>query len=205
MVEMGKILEEFTSYAWILLVVGIGINVVGAFIAQSLRLPIWLDAIGTILVAVLAGPWVGAASGAATNIIKWVTFDPVGGPYALTQLAIGLAAGYAYKAGYYTKKSNIIQVLGVSFLIAIISTIISAPITVYLFGGVTGGGVDVITALLLGTGEGEDAMGGLLTAVFGSELIGDILDKTASVVLVFVIMQLLPNKYFQAGRKKRKR
>lgn len=202
--SLKKIMDEFTPYALVLIVIGIVINVVGAFIAQSLRLPIWLDAIGTILVAVLAGPWVGAASGAATNIIKWVTFDPVGGPYAITQLAIGLAAGYAYKAGYYTKKSNIIQILGVCLLMAVVSTVISAPITIYLFGGVTGGGVDLITAMLLGTGEGEDAMGGLVTAVFGSELLGDLLDKTASVILVFVIMQLLPDKYFKAGAKKKR-
>ena len=193
-----EIQKEFTSYAWILLVVGIGINWVGGFIAQTLRLPIWLDAIGTILVAVLAGPWVGALSGALTNLVKWVTFDPVGGPYAITQLAIGLAAGYAYKMGYFTKKSDAVQILGVSFIIAIISTIISAPITVYLFGGVTGGGVDVLTAMLLGTSDGS--MGGLLTAVFGSELLGDLLDKTASIVLVYIIMNFLPAEYFKAGK-----
>ena len=119
-------------------------------------------------------------------------------PYALTQIGIGLLSGYLYKMGYYTKKSNVIQLAGVCFTMAILSTIISAPITVYLFGGVTGGGVDVITAMLLGTGEGADAMGGLLTAVFGSELIGDLLDKTASVLVVFAIMTLLPDKYFKA-------
>jgi len=192
-----KIVSEFTSYAWILLVVGIGINWVGGFIAQSLKLPIWLDSVGTMIVAVLAGPWVGALSGALTNIVKAVTFDPVGAPYALTQLAIGLAVGYAYKNKILGKKSSVVQLLGVSFLVAIISTLVSAPITVYLYGGVTGGGIDVLTAMIFGTTDGS--MGGLLTAVFGAELLGDLLDKTASILILFGIMKLLPDKYFKTG------
>jgi len=45
-----SISEDFTTRAWVLIPIGIGINVVGGYIAQVLRLPIFLDVIGTILV-----------------------------------------------------------------------------------------------------------------------------------------------------------
>lgn len=201
--DLKDIKKEFTAYGWLLVVLGIGINWVGAFIASTLTLPVWLDVIGTLLVAVLSGPWTAALSGAATNLIKWLTFDPVGGPYLLTNVAMGLVAGYAYKLGKFTKKSGLVDLLGISLLLAVVATAISAPVTVYIYGGVTGGGVDLITAMLLGTGEG--GMGGLLTAVVGSELLGDLMDKTVSVFLIFGIMKLLPDKYFKSSTKRRKR
>ena len=39
----------------------------GGVLVTTLRLPLYLDTIGTILVAVLAGPWVGALTGIITN------------------------------------------------------------------------------------------------------------------------------------------
>ncbi|VVB75885.1 ECF transporter, substrate-specific component [Candidatus Tiddalikarchaeum anstoanum] len=197
--DFKEIKKEFNSYGLLLIVVGIVINWVGAFIAQTLKLPVWLDVIGTMLVAVLSGPWTGAVAGAATNIIKWVTFDPVGGPYFVVNMAVGLLTGYLYKIGRYNKKSGIIDLLGVTVALALISTAISAPITVYIYGGVTGGGVDLLTALFLGTSTTH----GLLTAVIGSELLGDIMDKAISVFLVFAIMNLLPDKYFKSETQKK--
>ena len=39
-----------------LVAMGISLNVIGALIALTLRLPIYLDSIGTILIACLLGP-----------------------------------------------------------------------------------------------------------------------------------------------------
>lgn len=39
--------------------IAIAINYIGANIALFLRLPIYLDMIGTLLVAVVFGPWLG--------------------------------------------------------------------------------------------------------------------------------------------------
>jgi energy-coupling factor transport system substrate-specific component len=49
--------------------VGIGVNVVGGLLAGSLKLPVFLDTIGTILAAAILGPWWGALTGGLTNII----------------------------------------------------------------------------------------------------------------------------------------
>lgn len=182
--------KEFSTYGLALIPIAIGINWAGGFLAQSLRLPLWLDTIGTMIAAVLAGPWVGLVAGGTTNLVKNLTFDPIGAVYGIVNAAIGLIVGYMYKFGKYTEKSNWLEVLGVGLLLAFVATIISAPITVYFFGGVTGAGADLITAMILGTGETT----GLLTAVFGSELVTDVLDKVLSVFIVFAVMKKIPSR-----------
>jgi energy-coupling factor transport system substrate-specific component len=182
--------KEFSTYGLALIPIAIGINWAGGFLAQSLRLPLWLDTIGTMIAAVLAGPWVGLVAGGTTNLVKNLTFDPIGAVYGIVNAAVGLIVGYMYKAGKYTEKSNWLEVLGTGLLLAFVATIISAPITVYFFGGVTGAGADLITAMILGTGETM----GLLTAVFGSELVTDVLDKVLSVFIVFAVMKKIPSR-----------
>ena len=46
-----------------LMPVAIAINIAVGAIIVALRLPIYLDSIGTVLVGVLAGPWAGALTG----------------------------------------------------------------------------------------------------------------------------------------------
>ena len=55
--------KDFTLMAILLMPVGVAINIVGGQLVNFLKLPLHLDAIGTILVACIAGPWVGALTG----------------------------------------------------------------------------------------------------------------------------------------------
>ena len=52
-----------------LMVVAIAINIAVGSLTVALRLPIYLDSIGTVLVGVLAGPWAGALTGILSNLI----------------------------------------------------------------------------------------------------------------------------------------
>ena len=45
----------FTTTAWVLIPVAIGINLIGRFFTQTLNLPLFLDTIGTTMAAFLAG------------------------------------------------------------------------------------------------------------------------------------------------------
>jgi energy-coupling factor transport system substrate-specific component len=49
----SRIASDFTTRAWVLISAGVGINIVGGTLVTVLQLPIFLDAIGTILVALL--------------------------------------------------------------------------------------------------------------------------------------------------------
>ncbi|WP_201780846.1 ECF transporter S component [Aneurinibacillus tyrosinisolvens] len=56
---------------------GIGINILGGTLAQVLKIPLlFLDTIGTVLVAVLCGPWWAAAAGTLTNVIQGMITSP---------------------------------------------------------------------------------------------------------------------------------
>ena len=59
---MGRISRQFTTRTIVLMPIAIAINIVLGYTVQSvLKLPIYLDSIGTILVGVLAGPIAGRA------------------------------------------------------------------------------------------------------------------------------------------------
>src|SRR5574338_702777 len=94
---MSWLSRQFTTRVIALMVVAIAINIVLGYTVQTvLKLPVYLDSIGTILVGVLAGPIAGAVTGAASNLI-WQYAPGIGGgtigPFAITALVIGLLAG----------------------------------------------------------------------------------------------------------------
>ena len=79
---------KFNTAALVLIPAAVGINYIGKLFAGVLKLPLWLDSIGTCLAACLAGPVVGAIAGAANNLIYGLTMDPylqympfTGGPW----------------------------------------------------------------------------------------------------------------------------
>jgi len=82
-----------------LMIVGIAINIAVGATTTALRLPIYLDSIGTVLVGVLAGPWAGALTGILANLI-WAFLPVPGGAgpviafFAPVAGVIGLMAGF---------------------------------------------------------------------------------------------------------------
>ncbi len=102
---MDWISRQFPTRVIVLMPVAIAINIVLGYTVQSvLKLPIYLDSIGTILVGVLAGPLAGLATGALSNII-WQYAPGIGGgtigPFAITAAVIGLLAGLWGHLGVY--------------------------------------------------------------------------------------------------------
>jgi hypothetical protein len=102
---MSWLSRQFPTRVIALIPVAIAINIVLGYTVQSvLKLPIYLDSIGTILVGVLAGPIAGAVTGAASNII-WQYAPGIGGgtigPFAITAAVIGLLAGLWGYLGVY--------------------------------------------------------------------------------------------------------
>src|SRR5689334_3141705 len=87
------------------LVGAIALNiVVGHLVQRELRLPLFLDSIGTILVAALLGPLPASLVGVLSNLI-WATVLGVPEilPFSLTALVIGLASGVAIAKGAFSR------------------------------------------------------------------------------------------------------
>ena len=64
-----SIKDDFTMLTILLIPIGVAVNVVGGNLASLLKLPMYLDTIGTIFTGIIAGPWVGAVTGLLTNIV----------------------------------------------------------------------------------------------------------------------------------------
>jgi energy-coupling factor transport system substrate-specific component len=76
-----------------MIVVGIGINIIGGTLASALKLPLFLDTIGTMLSAVLLGPWPGALTGLLSNVFQGIISGPTTIPFGIVNAVIGLIVG----------------------------------------------------------------------------------------------------------------
>ena len=61
--------RHFSSQALVLIVISIAINMIGGQLASMVKLPIFLDSIGTLISAVLLGPVIGMLTGLLTNLL----------------------------------------------------------------------------------------------------------------------------------------
>ena len=109
--------RDLTTATLTLMVVAIAINVAVGSITYALRLPIYLDSIGTVLVGVLAGPWAGALTGLLSNIIWSILPIPGGaGPtaafFAPVAAVIGLMAGFWGSQGVFRLRPDDARVGG---------------------------------------------------------------------------------------------
>ncbi|MCC7119874.1 MAG: hypothetical protein IT310_15215 [Anaerolineales bacterium] len=95
-----KIKKDFTTKTLVLIPIAIAINIVVGELVARLKLPIYLDSIGTVLVGAIAGPWAGALTGGLANLI-WGLFTPTSAPFFYVAAVIGFMAGLAGKYGAF--------------------------------------------------------------------------------------------------------
>lgn len=177
---------KFTTASLVLIPAAVGINYIGKLFAGVLKLPLWLDAIGTVLASMLAGPVIGAISGAINNIIYGLTMDPISFVYAITSLAIGLTVGILAYRGWIR---NTGKAFLVGLVVALVSAVVSTPINIGFWGGQTGNvWGDAVFAYLTANKFP------LWIASFLDELIVDLPDKIATVLIGYGIFRGLPKK-----------
>ena len=174
--------RDFTSAAIGLIPVAIAINIVIGQIVSVLKLPVYLDTIGTILVGVLCGPWAGALTGALSNIV-WGMFSPGALPFFPVAAWIGFAAGMCARFGLFETP---IKACLAGLIIAVTTPFVATPIVVYVFGGIEGSGASVITAVLMKSGHK------VTSAAFYKNMMMEPVDKIPSALLAYFLAQKLP-------------
>jgi hypothetical protein len=257
---MDWLSRQFSTRVIVLMPIAIAINIAVGYTVQTvLKLPIYMDSIGTILVGVLAGPIAGALTGILSNLI-WQYAPGIGGgtigPFAVTAGVIGLLAGlWGYLGVYRPRPASGTQLYGAAlvgvaiilvlawriytspvyggdptaggygsgvyavivgigvvaalavggFIIlrrdaagawvavagavtGIVAAIVSAPIAAYLFGGVTGSGVDLIVAALRQGGAD------VFNASLGQGFFSDPIDKTITSFVVYIVLASLSTR-----------
>ena len=123
--------RDLSTATLTLMVVAIAINIAVGSLTSALRLPIYLDSIGTVLVGALAGPWAGALTGMLSNLI-W-SFLPVpggAGPvaafFAPVAAVIGLMAGFWASRGVFQLRSDDARIGGfLALALAIAASVIA--------------------------------------------------------------------------------
>lgn len=165
----------------------IGINYLGKLFASFLKLPLWLDSIGTCIGGCLGGPVIGALCGAANNLIYGFTAgDNITLIYALTSLGIGLAAGIMARLGFMKTFPGALVTACVAGFVAVL---ISTPLNVVFWGGTTGNvWGDAVFAATQAAGMP------VLLGSFLDEVVVDVPDKLITLLVVFFILKGLPKK-----------
>jgi energy-coupling factor transport system substrate-specific component len=108
----ASIAAQFDTRTIVLMPIAIAINIIlGATVANALKLPIYLDSIGTILVGALAGPIPGALTGLLANLLWTYVIPPPfqNGPaaaFAIVAAVIGLLAGVVGRMGWLRPRPN---------------------------------------------------------------------------------------------------
>ena len=111
--RLDSIARQFGTRTIVLMPFAIASNVVlGQTVATALKVPIYLDSIGTILVGVLAGPFAGAVTGLLSNL-AWTFLlagtpfgSPFAWPFAIVAAEIGLLAGVFGYAGIFRSRPD---------------------------------------------------------------------------------------------------
>ena len=179
------------TYVIALVPVASVLNVIGGTVAGALKLPIFLDMIGTAVVAMTIGPWWGALVGVITNVTSGFITGPVSIPFAACNVVGALIWGYGTKWGWANDK---LKFFGLSVASAVGVSLMAAPIVIFVFGGATGHASDVLTAGLIAAG------GEMWTSVFSSNIIVSSADKILSSFLALAIIGALPTSLQVAGR-----
>jgi energy-coupling factor transport system substrate-specific component len=96
-----------------------------------------------------------------------------------------------------TSTRFVLPVLGYGVLTGAIAAIISAPVVVYLFGGVTGSGSALLVAFFLKTGHQ------LLQAALLSGFTAEPIDKTLQLLFAVILFRATPESFINVIRRNR--
>lgn len=179
--------DQFSTKSIVLIPIAVGINLVGGTLCSILKLPLFLDTIGTLMIAILAGPWAAALTGLLTNVFLALVANPVYLPYSVVSILVGLTAGYMAKTGMFRKVSGVILTW---IAITLVNAASAACITTFVFGGATGAtGTSVLTTALV------VAFQNILVSVFSSALLENLVDKGISVLIAYAIYKKIPRRF----------
>lgn len=185
---MNKIFKtKFHAAVIVLIPACIGINYLGKLFASFLKLPLWLDCIGTCIGAALGGPIVGGICGAANNLIYgFTTGDNITLVYALTSFFIGLVVGIMARLGFMkTFPKALLTACGGGLAAVVVST----PLNIIFWGGTTGN--------IWGDAVFAATQAAKIPVFLGSlldEIVVDVPDKLITLVIAYLILKGLPKK-----------
>ncbi|WLD93578.1 ECF transporter S component [Alkalihalobacillus sp. AL-G] len=175
---------------------GIALNWVANSIVELLKLPLFLNNIGTVLNAIVLGPIWGVVTALLTNtvlglIVRWTYF-----PFALVGMFVAYLSYLFYKKGWFNK---FWKVLVAGAITGALGAVIATFISVFVFGGFSGHTNDVITAGLIATGQS------IFSSAFIANMPTTMLDKILTFYIVWGILKIFPARYLPNAKEIREK
>ena len=184
------------TYVAIMIPLGVAINYVGGLLNSALGGPLYLDSIGTAVVAAVMGPWVGAISGLLFNVVSALMGgNMMSALFGICNIGTGLIVGYMTKWGFFEKWWQVLIVA--NLLVSFWNAATGSPIASVVYGGVDGSaGTSVSIAALQAIGAD------LVTAGFIARMPINLIDKGIAVLIAWIVYKRLPENIKNFNKKK---
>jgi len=164
----------------------VALNVAIGGIVNIIKLPVYLDSIGTILACILLGLLPGIIVGILSFLVMAALVNPVYVWFIGTQAMIAI---FVYMVALRLMAfASTWRTIATGAALGIVAGIVSAPVIVMAFGGVSGSGRDLITAAIASTGQQ------IYKAVLLSGAASEPADKILQVLAAYFILKSLPKK-----------
>lgn len=177
-----------------LLAIAVCLNVLGSQIALMLRLPIYMDSIGSVLAGMLMGPLWGMVPSLLSSILTGVTTDVYALYFAPSGMLVGMITGILVRTQLMKKLPKLLS----AFLIATPGIIYSAVICAILFDGVTSSGSMYLVQILAKTPLG------MTGSVFAVQFLTEYMDRFFGLCMVIYLLNRLPANMRQKWERKAK-
>ena len=183
---MRKQNDKSKIYLLILCAAGLLINYLLAHAAIRLKLPLYLDNIGSALAAALGGYLPGIIVGFFTNLINSID-DYNTAYYGSLTILIAIASAWFASRGYYSfRKPWRLLVIIITF--ALIGGGLGSILTWALYGFEFGSGISAPLAIRIH----EAGMPGEYLSQLTADMLIDLLDKTITVLVTAIVLNIIP-------------
>lgn len=160
------------------------LNLFGGWLVMVIRLPLFLDMVGTAIASVVLGPWPGVLVAVMTNGGETI-YD---GPASLSFMIVNVAGALVWGIGVrrFAMGRTLPRYLLLNAVVGAVCTLVSVPILVMNFQGETRNASSGITQHLLYTYHS------MVAAVFSSNILLSMLDKFISGFGALIAASLVP-------------
>ena len=187
--KKSSILRMQNASTLFVCVAGITLNMLANTLVTVLKLPLYLDTLGTVIVAATGGYLPGVIVGLVTNLIKSIS-DSSAIYYGALNVIIALFATYLAHHGYFKKKTGLC-------------------LAIILFTLIGGGVGSLIPWFIEGLAFDSESLSGVLyeTGLFNraiahilSGIISDLPDKVITVLLANLFLRVFPKRLYKYCR-----
>lgn len=184
----------------IMVVSGVIINMAGSWLNHHVEWPIYLDTVGTVMVAALGGSIPGILTAFLSNAVGTLLFGSETIFYTVLNILMAMATSYMLSRRIRDSRKKILRVIGLTFVLSLIGGGLGSLITFEMYGiSSEGFPADAIAWCIQTFGMPRFAAFFLITWAL------DLVDKTITVLIAVLSLHLIPEKikrilWFQGWR-----